>query len=141
MEIELKAPLTQNATLQTNYSYVNRKDETGYSTPLTAKHLANLALSYKINSQWHTASKARYVGERNREIADDRNKLPQYFTLDQTLTFTHKAFSLQASAKNIFDEKVVFPSALGSFPNSGTYEEDFVRDGRAFWLSAQWKFE
>ena len=140
-EFEMKIPLNQQLTLQANYSYTQVKTNTHEAVPFIANHLANAMLYYQINSNWHAGSKLRYVGDRKRESTDTRKALHGYTTFDQTLTFTKGDFSLQASAKNIFDADVAFPSQLGdeSYSGTGTYENDFHRDGRSFWLSLEWR--
>jgi len=139
-EFEAKVPLNQQLTLQANYSYVQMRTQEHTDVPFVANHLANAMLYYQINSKWHTASKLRYVGDRKRETGDSRSALHGYTTFDQTLTFTQGSFSIQASAKNIFDADVAFPSQLGneSYSGTGTYLDDFHRDGRSFWLSLAW---
>jgi len=143
-ELEAKFPLTQKGTLQANYSYVSAQDSDNDTTPFIANHLANLMFYYQIDRQWHTGSKLRYVGRREREELDTRDPLHGYTTFDQTLTFTKKDFSIQLSAKNIFDADVAFPSELGNnniTTGSGTYENDFHRDGRSFWISLEWRLQ
>ncbi len=139
-ELEFKLPLHETTTLQANYSYVHMEDSSGKKTPLIANHLANLMLSYKISSHWHTGTRVRYVGERSREEFDTRDTLASYTTFDQTLTYTLKNLTLQASVKNLFNHDVIYPAPLGNGVTSGTYEDDLQRDGRVFWLSVQWKF-
>jgi outer membrane receptor for ferrienterochelin and colicin len=108
---------------------------------MVANHLANLMISYQISKDWHTGTHVRYVGEKSREQGDSREKIAAYTTFDQTLTYTFKDFLIQASVKNIFDEDIVYSEAMGNNLSSGTYTNDLQRDGRVFWLSAEWKFK
>ena len=140
-EFEFKTPLCSVATLQANYSYVSSKDSQGVATPFIANHLANAMLSYQISKDWHTGTRLRYVGERKREELDRRDALSAYATFDQTLTYKRKNFLIQGSIKNIFNQNIAYPAPLGNETSSGTYLNDLERDGRIFWLSAQWKFE
>ena len=140
-EFEFKIPLCSVSTLQANYSYVLSKDENGLQVPLMANHLANAMLSYQLNRDWHTGSRLRYVGERRREATDTREALNGYATFDQTLTFNYDAFVFQASVKNIFNADVRYISPKANELSSGTYLDDLERNGRVFWLSAEWKFE
>ncbi|MBA1432322.1 MAG: TonB-dependent receptor [Epsilonproteobacteria bacterium] len=139
-EFEEKTPLNQQLTLQANYSYMQMRTKEHTDVPFVANHLANAMLYYQITSKWHTASKLRYVGDRKREAGDSRSALHGYTMFDQTLSFTQGVFCIQASAKNIFDADVAFPSQLGneSYSGTGTYLDDFHRDGRSFWLSLEW---
>ncbi len=139
-ELEFKLPLHETTTLQANYSYVHMEDSSGKKIPLIANHLANLMISYKISNHWHTGTRVRYVGERSREELDTRDTLASYTTFDQTLTYTLKNLTLQASVKNLFNHDVIYSAPLGNGITSGTYKDDLQRDGRVFWFSAQWKF-
>jgi len=139
-ELEFKTPLYDLLSLQANYSYIHSEDENHLQTPLIANHLANVMLSYQINKDWHTGTHIRYVGERGREVGDSRDPLKAYTSFDQTITYTYKDFIIQASVKNIFDEDVIYSAPVGNGTSSGTYLNDLERDGRLFWLSAEWKF-
>jgi iron complex outermembrane receptor protein len=140
-EFEFKTPLFDKTSLQTNYSYVHSQDKEGFQTPLIANHLANLLLSYQLNKDWHTGSRLRYVGERKREALDSREPLDAYATFDQTVTFAYDDFLFQASVKNLFDADVRYVAPIGNGVTSGTYVDDLERNGRVFWLSAQWMFK
>lgn len=138
LELEFKQALLSVASLQGNYSYIDNRYKDNSSVPLSAKHLANLMLSYKLMHNFHSGTHLRYVGKREREESDTREALDAYTTLDQTFTYMYKDISLQASVKNIFDADVSFVAPIGS---NGTYLDDLAQTGRTFWLSAQWEFE
>ncbi|MBU1927456.1 TonB-dependent receptor [bacterium] len=137
-EFEAKATFNTIA-LQGNYSYIHIEDEAGRELPFVATHLANLMLSKKFNRNWQTGAKVRYVGEKKRESADTREDLGAYVTYDHSLTYSYEAFTFGATVKNLFDKDIAYPSQLGNPPSSGTYMEDFPRDGRTFWLSLEWR--
>jgi len=139
-ELEFKFPILDTTTVQANYSYVHMENKNKQETPLIANHLANLMLSYQISKDWNSGTKLRFVGERSREETDTREPVAAYTTLDQTISYTIKSVLIQASVKNIFDIDVIYPSPLGNGVSSGTYENDLHRNGRQFWLSAQWEF-
>lgn len=140
-ELEFKFPIYSSTTLQANYSYVHSEDENNQKTPMIANHLANVLISYQISKDWHTGTHIRYVGERSREEGDLRDPLKAYTSFDQTLSYTYKDFLIQASVKNIFDQEIVYSESMGDNLSSGTYVNDLERDGRVFWLNAQWKFK
>ena len=139
-ELEFKTPLNERATLQANYSYIYNEDQDDEAVPLIANHLANLMFSYKISSHWHAGTKVRYVGKRAREEGDSRDDLDAYTTFDQTITYSLKAFTLQATLKNIFDADVRYPAPVGNNSTTGTYLDDLEQDGPVVWLSAKWNF-
>ncbi|OHD94082.1 MAG: hypothetical protein A2019_00385 [Sulfurimonas sp. GWF2_37_8] len=126
-------------TLQGNYSYIHIEDEATIELPFVATHLANLMLSKKINRNWNTGARLRYVGEKKRENTDTREDMDAYVTYDHSLTYNYDAFTFGASVKNLFDKDVTFPSQFGTSSSAGTYLEDFPRDGRTFWLFLEWR--
>ena len=142
-EIEFEVPLFNTTSLQTNYSYVHIQDSDGNNMPFVANHLANIMLSTELNNNFSIASRIHYVGSKAHALDDDtsRDDVSGYTTFDQTLTYTYKEVSVQLSVKNLFDQEILSPSPSGNETTSGTYIEDFQRDGRTFWISAQWKFE
>jgi outer membrane receptor protein involved in Fe transport len=140
-ELEFKTPIYDLFTLQANYSYIHSEDKNNVQTPLVANHLANAMLSYQINRDWHTGTKVRYVGERKREESDFRDPLKAYTSIDQTLTYTYRDFIVQASVKNIFNQDIIYSAPMGNGTTSGTYLNDLERNGRTFWLGAEWKFK
>jgi len=140
-EVEIKIPIDENGHMQANYSYVNMKDKHNQEVPFIANNLANLMFWYNFTTSFATASKVHYSGEKKREKQDTRDTLASYTTFDQTLSYNYGAFLFQASVKNLFDEHVSFPSPLGNEVTSGTYKDDFARDGRTFWLSLEWRGE
>ncbi|MDD2789882.1 MAG: TonB-dependent receptor [Sulfurimonas sp.] len=136
---ELEAKATFNTiTLQGNYSYIHIEDAAGRALPFVATHLANLMLSKKIDRNWNTGGRLRYVGEKKREFLDPREALDASLTYDHSLTYSYESFTFGASVKNLFDKEIAFSSPYGG-SSCGTYMEDYPRDGRIFWLSIGWK--
>lgn len=140
VELEFKIPLQNSLSLEANYSYISSKDSDGKQTPLIAKELANMMLMFDIGKGWNTASRIRYVGEHSREKGDVRAPLKPYTTFDQTLTYSFEEFTVQATLKNIFKEKVTYTTPMGNEVSSGTYINDLNRDSRVFWLGMEYTF-
>lgn len=138
-ELEWQFQLSQSAKLQSNYTIIHIKNEEGEHLPLVASHLANVMLYKQWNRKWSSGSTLRYVSKRRREATDTRSNLDGYTRVDQAITYSYKSVTIQATVKNIFDEKITFPSQLGNSPTTGTYTNDFTRDGRTFWFSVGWK--
>ncbi len=139
-EVELTTVIDNSTKIQANYTYVEMKDNNNKSVPFIANNLANIMLWHDFTKDFNAASKFRYVGTRKREATDTRENLGSYMTLDQTFTYTYNMLTFQTSVKNIFNKRVSYPSPLGN-TGSGTYEDDFSRDGRTFWVSLEWRVE
>lgn len=143
-ELEFRLPLFTNDYLQANYSYADTEDSNGKDLPFVSKHLANIMFVQNIDKHFSAGSKVRYVGKQKRELSDPRVEIAACTTFDQTLTYTNKDLSIQVSVKNLFDEDIIGASPLGNgnpATGTGTYTSDYRRDGRTFWISAQWSFE
>ncbi len=155
-ELEGIYPLSVSTSIQANYSYIHAEEKDGTDLPFFANHLANVMLSKKWTTHWHTGSLLRYVGDRKREAGDPRGDLSGYTRFDQTLTYKRNAFTFQASVKNLFNDGIYYPSRLGEeYPHAGintytpvvdpaptgTYMNDFPRDGRVFYISLKWSLQ
>lgn len=138
-ELEWLYPLDDTTELHSNYSYVYIEDSDKNQLPFVANHLANIMLYKQWNRKFHSGSTLRYVSSHSREDLDTRADLDGYARFDQAVTYTHKSLTLQMTVKNVFDQEILVPSQVGNPPTSGTYINDFPRDGRSFWISAEWK--
>lgn len=105
---------------------------------------ANLGLIYRIAHDYSVTGQYRYVGERQREEIDPRDKLEGYQVVDVTLSASNvwrSGLTLRGGVKNLFDADVVYPSPMVSFAGSlrPSYIEDYPRPGREFWLLADFR--
>jgi len=146
LEVEGEYSLNSVTRFGANYSYVHMKDSSDHNAAYIANHLGNLILTHNLNSKITLGSRVRYIGEKKHLYNDTRSNTPDYLGFDQTVTYRYKNFSLQGSVRNLFDDERIDPSPLGNntldlTTGSGTYENDFHRDGRTFWISAKWEFE
>lgn len=140
-EFEYKGNLSSADQLYINYSYVTGdsyiKDEKR-SEPLSniASHLAKGYYIYNISSSLSLSGLAKYVGSKERDSGDTRDKLDAYSTLDTSLNYKNKKYNytVSLSLKNIFDATVKYPSP----PN--TYSEDYEQEGRNFLITLTKKF-
>ncbi len=141
VEVEWQYPLDETTELQSNYSFNHIEDENGDSLPFVANHLANIMLLKQWHRNFNSGTMLRYVSKHHREETDSRSDLDGYVRVDQTVTFMYSTFTLKAIVKNVFNEDIRFSSRQGDYITSGTYTDDFPRDGRTFWLSVEWIFQ
>jgi len=141
IELEYKGNLTSSDQLYINYTYIDGttyiKDENRHeSLSNIAHHLAKSYYIYSLTSSLSLSAVAKYVGAKDRVSGDTRTKLDAYTTLDTALQYKNKKYNynLTLSAKNIFDEKIKFPSK----PN--TYYEDYAQERRNFLIALTKKF-
>jgi len=140
-EFEYKTFLSPFDKFYMNYSYVDGNshlNNTNEKTSLTnvAHHLAKAYYTHSFENGIALSGIAKYVGAKERVSQDNRAKVDDYVTLDTTLYYKNLkyGYTLTGSIKNIFDEKVVYPSP------AKTYVDDYVQEGRTFLLTWTKKF-
>jgi len=141
LELEYTGHITSSDKLYLNYSYVtgtsNIKDTRAHTNlSNVAHHLAKGYYIYDINDTLSIGGIAKYVSSKDRITGDRREKVPSYTTFDTTLNYKNykNNYNVTLSIKNIFNEKVIYPSA----PN--TYTEDYEQEGRTVLLTIRKEF-
>ncbi|OHE09537.1 MAG: TonB-dependent receptor [Sulfurimonas sp. RIFOXYD12_FULL_33_39] len=130
-ELEYKGNVTHNDQLYLNYSFVDGKDNDNVELAIAAQHMAKGYYIYNIKNNISISTILKYVGSKEREQKDTREKLSDYYTVDASLYYKNKIndYSLTLSVKNIFDQKVKHPSA------SDTYPDDYTQEQRSFMVT------
>jgi len=133
LEVEFNSKLSVSDTIYLNYSYVDGKSNlhngsSDIALANVAHHMAKGYYTHNFNSEISLSGIAKYVGPKTRVASDSRQKVDDYLTLDTTLYYkNHKDnYTLAVSLKNIFDERVAYPSP------PKTYKDDYVQEGRNF---------
>jgi iron complex outermembrane receptor protein len=146
IELELVKQLWQRAKVDGNITYTHADDASGRQIFGVAEFMSNVGLIYKIMNNLNVNVQFRYIGDRMRQQSDDREKLDGYSLFDVTLSKTHlftEGLTLRAGIKNLFDEKVVYPSFLTRAPDGNTrpaYSDDYPQTGREFVIQLSWQF-
>lgn len=133
-ELEYKKRLGLATTMTLNLSHtdgVDRKDE---AITDIANQTANLQFTHKFQNRLVSGTNVTYVSPRKRAKNDPRDTLEGYTTLNQTFSYRyHNGLFLSLSVKNLLDADVRYPAA------AGTFEDDYPREERTFWLKATWE--
>ncbi len=133
IELEMEHNLTNSLKLESNIFYVDTKDKTTSGEIAdSANWLGNAVVLFQPQPDYSLALRYRYIGKRNRSIADTRNKLGEDSTIHLTGTIRHlwsKNLTLRASVDNLLDADVYQPAAPTSYPN------DYPRPGRSWSLT------
>jgi iron complex outermembrane receptor protein len=104
-----------------------------------------VGLIYQIMTDLNFNAQYRYIGDRARQSGDDREELEGYGLCDITLSkenFLVDGITVRAGVKNLFDEKVVYPSFLVKAPEGNTrpaYGDDYPQTGREFVIQLSWQ--
>lgn len=148
-ELEFEQKLGDSLKLNTNFSFVETKDQNPEYKMLQAPNwITNLGIIYQQPYNNLTLSiQYRYVGDRKRESKDPRGNMKGYDTVDVTGTIFDlgvRGLTLRMSIRNLFDEDVRFPAPLDKYWPFGdphpTYPEDFPRQGRQWYIQLSYEF-
>lgn len=138
VELELERKLTSQIKVNANLSYVKTKDlTTGREIANSANWLSNVGLVYQPGHDYLLALYYGWVGDRNREVIDVRDKLGSNHTVNLTgsvFNVWQKGLTLRVGANNLFNSDIRLPSP------ANTYPEDYPRAGREWWMSMVYDF-
>ncbi|CAK0773549.1 iron complex outermembrane recepter protein [Gammaproteobacteria bacterium] len=138
VELELERKLTSKFKINANLSYVKTKDlTTGRKIANSANWLSNVGLMYQPSHDYLLALHYGFVGDRNREVIDARDKLGSNNTVNLTgsvFNLWQKGLTLRAGANNLFNADVRLPAP------ANTYPDDYPRAGREWWMIVVYDF-
>ncbi len=136
LELEYVVPLQQRVKLDGNVSLLDSEsDDVVNSNWGTAQVLGNLGVLYQLATDRFVNAQYRYVGPRTRSADDTRSDLDAYQVVDVSVSLARlwvPALTLRAGIKNMFDADVRYPAPVN------TYQDDYPRPGRQWWLSADY---
>lgn len=136
VEAEFEKRYFDETAIRAHLSYVNAQND-DRTIDRYAALTGTLGVSKYLNKTFGTALLYRYTGEREREEADDRGALEAEHRIDLTLFNDHsgiKNLNLKGGIKNILDAPTAYPAP------TGTYEDDYPRAGRNYWVKAEYGF-
>lgn len=145
-ELEYARKFGRKLKLDSTLSYVEATDVDTHEHVADVGHvIANLGLMYRPWADYVFSAQYRYVGEKEREVADPRGDLSDYELMDVSAAVEDlfmPGLSGRAGVKNLFDADVRLPSPLVSFGGTliPSYPEDYPRPGREFWLQLEYAF-
>lgn len=137
VEVMFEQSLSSNLQLEGFVAYQNSEDSmTGESFQGTSEWLGSLAANYQFGAGHQLSLRYFYVGERTREVFDPRSPLDGYETVNVNLKLIDimPNTSLTLTAHNLFDEEVVQPALLNTYPN------DYPREGRSLFANLAYRF-
>lgn len=148
VELEYIQQLARQVNLDSNLSYTHADSDNGQQIPGVAQLMANLGVIYQPIRDVSLNAQYRYVGERARQEGDSRGALRGYGLFDITASqanFLTKGLVIRFSVKNLFDQKVSFPSFLVDGPEPGEnirpgYVDDLPQSGRELVAHIEYQF-
>jgi iron complex outermembrane receptor protein len=136
LELELESRLSDGSSLMFNYTFQDpENDLTDTDIPEVPRHKANLAFTYRHSRFVNLYTGLFYKGEVSRATGDLRHDIPDYVTVDMSLTWKDyiKHLEVKASVYNLLDEDYVDPSP------AGVMESDYPTPGRNFMVNLSYK--
>ena len=127
---------TDSLTFYVGHTYQWGEDAEGRRLANTANHTLKTHAVYNFdNGAWSSAA-WRYSGSKIRENGDTRDKLDGWQTTDLSLGYKIKPYKaeIQITAKNIFDQKIKYPS------EPRTYNDDYLGEGRGVYATVRGRF-
>ncbi len=147
IELQQQGELTRDLSADGNLTYVASRDgRSGREISGAAKWLGSVGLTARLAATTHLQLQYRYVGDRAREANDPRGALPDYSTVDATLTssnFGYRGLTLRAGVKNLFAADVRYPALLTTDRSGNTiigYRNDLAGAERTWWLQFSYRY-
>jgi iron complex outermembrane receptor protein len=135
-EAEFEKRYFDDMTVRAHLSYVDAKNEADTINRYAAL-IGSAGLSKRLYKNFGAALLYRYTGERQRQKYDSREEMEAEHRFDLTLFNDHtggKNFNIKAGIKNLLDAPAAYPAP------TETYEEDYPKAGRNYWLKAEYRF-
>ena len=123
-----------------SYAWQEPRDAiTNKPLPYVPAQRAKASLNYALNKYINLHTDLLWTGVRPRVEGDTRAQMPSYFTADMAVTFRNflKTLEIQASVKNLFDQKYSDPDTSGALKS---VPGDFPRPGISALVTASYKF-
>lgn len=130
-----------------NYAWQDPRDsDSGKRLPYVPSHRASARVNYAANRYLNLHTDVLWTGPRPRAQGDTRDEMPSYATVDLALTLKnfYKTMEIQATVRNLFDERYKDPdTSVGAANLTGTGPKvpgDFPREGLSWFVTASFKF-
>lgn len=127
---------TDALTFYVGHTYQWGEDGDGRRLANTANHTLKTHAIYNFDNGFWGSAAWRYSGSKIRENGDTRDKLDGWQTTDLSIGYKIKPYKaeLQITAKNIFDQKIKYPS------EPRTYNDDYPGDTRGIYATLRGRF-
>jgi len=144
IEMELEHQLFEQLKINTNAAYMYTKNlDTNKSMPLQTHFIGNAGIIYSPIPIVNISTRYRYLGNRTREVGDNRNKLAGYHNLDMSMRIhaTKISTKIRLGIDNVLNEDIRVPTPVAFiYYKDRTYSGDFPRKGRTMWFDISYEF-
>ncbi|KPA16571.1 TonB-denpendent receptor [Candidatus Magnetomorum sp. HK-1] len=144
IEVEMEHQIFQQLKFNTNAAYMYTKNlDTNKSMPLQTNFIGNACIIYSPLPIINISSRYRYLGNRSREVGDNRNELAGYHNLDMSMMIhaTKISTKIRLGIDNLLNEDIRVPTTVAHiYFKDQTYPGDFPRKGRSLWFDIAYEF-
>jgi len=144
IELELEHQLFDQLKINTNATYMYTKNiDTNESMPLQTNFIGNAGIIYSPIPIVNISTRYRYMGNRTREVGDNRNELAGYHNLDMSMRIhaTKISTKIRLGIDNVLNEDIRVPTPVAHiYFKDQTYIGDYPRKGRIMWFDIAYEF-
>ena len=122
------------------YAYQDPRDDiTGRRLPYVPSQRASGSVNYALTKYANLHTDVLWTGPRPRAQGDTRPEAPAYTTVDLAVMLKnfYKTLEIQATVRNLFDERYKDPDTSGA---AKSVPGDFPREGISGFVTASYKF-
>ncbi len=141
-EVEATHRIVSNLTATGNINYVGFSDTIVQGFGDGARFTARAALEFEFHPGYFATVQYRKEGDRFRLPGDTRGHLTGWDAIDFFLAVKNvlnSGFDLRAGVKNMFDDRIAYPSELGAPFRAFANDYQFV--GREFFIAASYSWK
>lgn len=123
-----------------NYTYQDPRDTSNNKRlPYVPSHRASGSVNYALTRYLNLHTDLLWTGPRPRGTGDTRPEMPSYTTVDLSATLKnfYKTLEIQATVRNLFDQRYRDPDTSGA---ALKVPGDYPREGISWFLTASYKF-
>jgi len=150
-EVELQHQMSRSVKLDASVTkFFTENDQTNADVAGVADLLSNFALLMQPWPDYALGVQFKAVGDRPREVGDNRLDLDGYTVIDITANVFNlgiRNLNLRTGIKNIFDNDIVYPAPMASLPLPNGppvvvpgYINDYPQTGREIFLQLDYQF-
>jgi len=144
IEMELEHQLLDQLKINTNAAFMYTKNlDNNKSMPLQTNFIGNAGIIYSPLSIFNISTRYRYLGNRTREVGDNRNELAGYHKLDMSMRIHAAKIStkFRLGIDNVLNEDIRVPTPVSHiYFKDQTYPGDYPRKGRTMWFDISYEF-
>ena len=126
VEVELLHNFNNDFLLNSNISYNNAYyNESKVDIGKYSKILGNVSLSYLPYSKFSSTLYFRYIGSKERERLDTRDKVKAQYYTDIAFKYLPNKNNIEITfgIKNIFNKDIIVPSSINTIPDDILYQQ------------------